>query len=88
MNAGFTSLSLSLSASVSHCAGTVRSNLDPFDVASDADIWDVLRQIQLHELVTGFEQKLLHPVQECMRLSLSPFIVLSPLSGVHFDSSY
>ncbi|SMF17806.1 ABC transporter transmembrane domain-containing protein [Pseudobacteriovorax antillogorgiicola] len=38
--------------------GTIRSNLDRFQEFSDAEIWDVLGKVQLHDLVSSFEQGL------------------------------
>jgi len=39
-------------------AGTVRSNLDPFNEHTDKEIWDALRKVTLYEIVQSFPQKL------------------------------
>lgn len=38
--------------------GTVRSNMDPFDEFSDADIWAALRAVHLDSVVGAYEDKL------------------------------
>eukprot|EP00903_Cladosiphon_okamuranus_P011464 g10798.t1 len=42
--------------------GTVRSNIDPFDDYSDADVWGALRQCRLHDYISAQDLKLEHPV--------------------------
>lgn len=36
-------------------SGTVRSNLDPFERCSDADIWEALGQVDLRTAVTALD---------------------------------
>jgi len=43
--------------------GTVRSNLDPFDQHSDAEVWQALERSNLKPLVGAFPAKLLAPVE-------------------------
>lgn len=45
-------------------SGTLRMNLDPFDVFSDADIWRVLELSHLKDYVSGLQQGLQHEVTE------------------------
>ena len=44
--------------------GTLRYNLDPFDLYPDNQLWDVLQRVKLKPLAEGFEKKLLHPVND------------------------
>ncbi len=44
--------------------GTLRSNLDPYSRKSDADIWRVLKDTGLEELVKGLPGMLLSPVSD------------------------
>lgn len=39
-------------------SGTVRSNLDPFGIYTDSDLWDALERAHLHNAVSGMEGKL------------------------------
>lgn len=43
-------------------SGTVRSNLDPFDGYSDADLWQALDAVGLKETISGLDLKLEAPV--------------------------
>jgi ATP-binding cassette subfamily C (CFTR/MRP) protein 1 len=43
---------------------TVRFNVDPFDEFSDAEIWDVLRDVNMHDHVSSLPNKLLEMVAE------------------------
>jgi len=43
---------------------TVRFNLDPFDLYSDADLWDVLERVAMKDTVMSFPLKLAEPVSE------------------------
>ena len=45
-------------------SGTMRYNLDPFDDYSDAELWDVLEQVQLKEAVEQLEGRLEGEVSE------------------------
>jgi ABC-type multidrug transport system fused ATPase/permease subunit len=45
-------------------SGTVRSNLDPFNEYSDANIWDALDKCNLKNMVSEYNEKLQHPVSE------------------------
>ena len=45
-------------------SGTMRYNLDPFDANSDAELWDVLEQVQLKEAVEQLEGRLAGEVSE------------------------
>eukprot|EP01125_Pyxidicula_operculata_P020165 TRINITY_DN73_c1_g3_i2.p1 TRINITY_DN73_c1_g3~~TRINITY_DN73_c1_g3_i2.p1 ORF type:complete len:833 (+),score=223.34 TRINITY_DN73_c1_g3_i2:99-2501(+) len=45
-------------------SGTIRSNLDPFDLHSDPTLWDVLSQIHLKSFVENLPEKLSSPVNE------------------------
>ena len=44
--------------------GTLRLNLDPFDVHNDADIWNALELSHLKSFVSSLELGLTHPVAE------------------------
>ncbi len=44
--------------------GTLRQNLDYFETASDADVWQALERVQLAQLVRSLPQGLLTPVAE------------------------
>ncbi len=44
--------------------GTIRSNLDPFNNASDEAVWAALEQVQLKEFVTSLPQGLQSEVKE------------------------
>lgn len=39
-------------------SGTVRGNLDPFEVYSDVEVWHALEAVALKRVVEGFEGKL------------------------------
>ena len=45
-------------------SGTLRLNLDPFDLHSDEELWKILEISHLKNFVSGLEQGLLHPVSE------------------------
>ena len=45
-------------------SGTLRLNLDPFDVHTDEELWKILEISHLKNFVSGLEQGLLHPVSE------------------------
>jgi ABC-type multidrug transport system fused ATPase/permease subunit len=45
-------------------SGTVRSNLDPFDQYSDAELWSVLEKAYLKETIAALEKGLLDPVSD------------------------
>jgi len=45
-------------------SGTVRSNLDPFDQYSDADLWSVLEKSYLKDTIAALDLTLLAPVSE------------------------
>lgn len=45
-------------------SNTIRYNLDPFEQASDEDIWEVLGKVQMKEVVSGFPDGLLGQVAE------------------------
>lgn len=45
-------------------SGTLRENLDPFNDASDEEIWEALKLAHLKNSVSGFEKKLEHEVNE------------------------
>ena len=45
-------------------SGSMRYNLDPFDDYSDAELWDVLEQVQLKEAVEQLEGRLEGEVSE------------------------
>ena len=44
--------------------GTFRSNLDPFNEHSDAEVWEALRKAHLDDTVTKFEDRLNHEITE------------------------
>jgi ATP-binding cassette subfamily C (CFTR/MRP) protein 4 len=44
--------------------GTLRYNLDPFDLHEDKRLWDVLERVKLGELVRGYDDTLRHPVMD------------------------
>jgi ATP-binding cassette subfamily C (CFTR/MRP) protein 5 len=43
---------------------TVRFNVDPFDEYTDTEIWDVLRDVNMHEHISSLPNKLLEMVAE------------------------
>jgi ABC-type multidrug transport system fused ATPase/permease subunit len=45
-------------------SGTVRSNLDPFNQYTDAQLWSVLEKAYLKDTISALEKKLLDPVSE------------------------
>lgn len=45
-------------------SGSLRLNMDPFNHKSDADLWQVLRQVHLFDLVTSWGHGLEYPVAE------------------------
>ena len=45
-------------------SGTIRSNLDPFDQYSDAELWNVLDKAYLKDTISALELKLLDPVAD------------------------
>ena len=53
--------------------GTVRSNLDPFSLAADADIWEALRRVRMRDTVAELEGQLEARVEE---------------NGVNFSGGY
>jgi ABC-type multidrug transport system fused ATPase/permease subunit len=44
--------------------GSVRYNLDPFDQYTDAELWDVLRNVQLQSKIQQQPSGLLAPIAE------------------------
>ncbi|CAM9318351.1 unnamed protein product, partial [Discosporangium mesarthrocarpum] len=42
--------------------GTVRSNVDPFNEYTDAQVWDALSQCRLHSFTSSQQEKLQYPV--------------------------
>ena len=44
--------------------GTLRYNLDPFDLYTDARLWDVLERVKLKLLAESYDLKLQHPVTD------------------------
>ncbi|CAM9514742.1 unnamed protein product, partial [Chrysoparadoxa australica] len=42
--------------------GTIRTNVDPFGLYTDGQIWQALQECHLEEFVSGTEEKLEHPV--------------------------
>lgn len=44
--------------------GTVRSNLDPFNAASDPEVWEALRRVRMRETVASLEGQLDAKVEE------------------------
>ena len=45
-------------------SSTLRYNLDPFETATDAELWDALEKVKLHSFVKGLEKGLLEEVAE------------------------
>lgn len=45
-------------------SGTLRMNLDPFDVYSDDQLWNALEHSHLKNFVSGLGNKLEHEVSE------------------------
>ncbi|RWS20498.1 multidrug resistance-associated protein 14-like protein, partial [Leptotrombidium deliense] len=45
-------------------SGTLRFNLDPFDVYTDAQIWEALQHSHLKDFVSGLEKGLMHEISE------------------------
>lgn len=45
-------------------SGSLRLNLDPFDLHTDEELWKILEISHLKNFVSGLEQGLLHPVSE------------------------
>ena len=44
--------------------GTLRSNLDPYSRKSDQEVWRVLKETGMHDLVEGFPLKLSSPISD------------------------
>merc|ERR1712071_338930 len=45
-------------------SSTLRYNLDPFETATDTELWDALEKVKLHSFVKGLEKGLLEEVSE------------------------
>lgn len=45
-------------------SGSVRYNIDPFEVASDDEVWEILKKVQLDEVVDNLAKKLHEQVVE------------------------
>jgi len=45
-------------------SSSLRFNLDPFNLASDAEVWDVLREVDMHAFVSSLPDKLNEMVSE------------------------
>lgn len=45
-------------------SGTLRINLDPFNIYTDDQLWNALEKVNLRGTVEGFEKKLEHECSE------------------------